>query len=613
VEGVLGQYRIVKKLGEGGMGAVYLAEHTLLGRRAAVKVLQPNLSSNQDIVQRFFNEARAATAIADPGIVQIFDFGYHTDGSAYIVMEFLEGEPLDARLKRHGRLAPEEALRLLRQVASSLHAAHSRGIIHRDLKPENIFLVADREVAGGERAKILDFGIAKLSNNADSKVKTHTAAIMGTPMYMSPEQCRGAGHVDHRSDLYSLGCVLYHLVVGRVPFDGEGIGEIIAAHMMSAPPVPSQQAPGIPPGVDQLILRLLAKRPEERFANAGELAEACGALLGGSGTLPPSLTPIAATVMAPGTAPPGMITGAPSLTTLSGSATAAPVGGTVAPAAPKKRGGLIAVGAIAAVGAAIAAVVCSAVVVAAAATPARAPGRAAAAPERHRGAHAAPTPAVDTAAIAKLITDARAAADADKWADVTRLAGEALALDPQHADARALADTAKREAQSAIAYERFTAAFEREGHRRRGRRVPADRRRLGVQGPRPRRVRSAAPGLRRVDPRPGQEAGQGQEVRRPRLAGERRRAGVPRRRHRGARDRVQGRAHPQAGRHDGRDPGPGHRQRIGIGKYATGGQAGRYPGQGPRRHRRRRHPGCERKAAPPPMRASRPLARVAFS
>ena len=129
------------------MGAVYLAEHTLLGRRAAVKVLQPNLSSNQDIVQRFFNEARAATAIADPGIVQIFDFGYHTDGSAYIVMEFLEGEPLDSRIKRLGRLAAIDALRILRQVASSLAAAHARGIIHRDLKPENIYLVVDRGVA----------------------------------------------------------------------------------------------------------------------------------------------------------------------------------------------------------------------------------------------------------------------------------------------------------------------------------------------------------------------------------------------------------------------------------------------------------------------------------
>ena len=442
------------------MGAVYLAEHTLLGRRAAVKVLQPNLSSNQDIVQRFFNEARAATAIADPGIVQIFDFGYHTDGSAYIVMEFLEGEALDARLKRFGRLAPEDALRILRQVAASLHAAHGRGIVHRDLKPENIFLVPDREVAGGERAKILDFGIAKLSNNADSKVKTHTAAIMGTPMYMSPEQCRGAGHVDHRSDLYSLGCVLYHLVVGRVPFDGEGIGEIIAAHMMSAPPVPSQQAPGIPPGVDQLILRLLAKRPEERFANAGELAEACGALLGGSGTLPPSLTPIAATVMAPGTAPPGMITGAPSLTTLSGSATAAPVGGTVAPA-PKKRGGLIAVGALAAIGAAVAAVVLLGGGGGGGGNAGAGTGTSAAPTPGTAAPTPTPTPAIDTAAVAKLVAGARAAADADKWADATRLAGEALALDPQSADARALADTAKREAQSEAAYGQFTAAAER--------------------------------------------------------------------------------------------------------------------------------------------------------
>jgi tRNA A-37 threonylcarbamoyl transferase component Bud32 len=372
---MLGTYRIVKKLGEGGMGAVYLAEHALLGRRAAVKVLQPALSANQDIVQRFFNEARAATAIADPGIVQIFDFGYHTDGSAYIVMEFLEGEALDARLKRFGRLAPEDALRILRQVAASLHAAHGRGIVHRDLKPENIFLVPDREVAGGERAKILDFGIAKLTNDAGSKVKTQTAAIMGTPVYMSPEQCRGAGYVDHRSDLYSLGCVLYHLLVGRPPFDGEGVGEIIAAHLREPAPVPSALAPGVPPAVDALVARCLAKQPEARFATAAELAETCAALNAGAGT---------------GTS-------------------AAPTPGTAAPTP----------------------------------TP-------------------TPAPAVDTAAVAKLIADARAAADADKWADATRLAGEALALDPQSADARALADKAKVEAQSAIAYERFTIAFERE-------------------------------------------------------------------------------------------------------------------------------------------------------
>ena len=305
----IGTYRVLKKLGEGGMGAVYLAEHSLLGRRAAIKVLQPELSRNQDIVQRFFNEARAATAIADPGIVQIFDFGYHTDGSAYIVMELLEGEPVDARLRRLGRLAPADALRILRQVASSLAAAHARGIVHRDLKPENIYLVVDREVAHGERPKLLDFGIAKLTGDTESKVKTHTAAIMGTPMYMSPEQCRGAGHVDFRSDLYSLGCVLYHLLVGRPPFDGEGVGDIIACHLRSPAPLPSASVPGIPPEVDALTLRLMAKAPEERFASATELAEVIGQMLGT--TMPPA---------APRMPSGGYVIGSGPPTTLSGSA-----------------------------------------------------------------------------------------------------------------------------------------------------------------------------------------------------------------------------------------------------------------------------------------------------
>jgi len=285
----IGQYRVTKKLGEGGMGAVYAGEHTLIGRKAAIKMLLPTLSQNQEIVQRFFNEARAATAIQDPGIVQIFDFGYHVDGSAYIVMEYLEGEPLDSRLKRLGRLNPFDALRIMRQASSSLAAAHARGIIHRDLKPENIFLVADREVAGGERPKLLDFGIAKLTNDAESKVKTHTAAIMGTPMYMSPEQCRGAGAVDARSDVYALGCVLFHLVCGRTPFDGDGVGEIIASHLREPAPIPSQVVPGLPPEFDHLIMRCLAKSPDQRFQSANELADNIGWLLGASGQ--PSVPP----------------------------------------------------------------------------------------------------------------------------------------------------------------------------------------------------------------------------------------------------------------------------------------------------------------------------------
>ena len=169
----------------------------------------------------------------------------------------------------------------MRQVASTLGAAHARGIVHRDLKPENIYLVRDPEVQSGERAKVLDFGIAKLAGD-QSGVKTQTSAVMGTPTYMSPEQCRGAGHVDQRSDVYALGCVLFRLLCGRPPFDADGVGMIIVMHMREAPPVPSSVRPGIPPEVDQLVLRCLAKDPAQRFSSGAELAIAIGALIGSS-------------------------------------------------------------------------------------------------------------------------------------------------------------------------------------------------------------------------------------------------------------------------------------------------------------------------------------------
>ena len=260
------------------MGAVWLAEHAMLGRRAAIKVLHPEFSSRPEIVTRFFNEARAATAIGDPGIVQIFDFGRNADGSAYIVMELLDGEPLDRRLARHGALGISDALRIMRQVASTLGAAHAVGIVHRDLKPENVFIVRDPEVPGGDRAKILDFGIAKLVGNHGG-IKTHTKAVMGTPTYMSPEQCRGAGLVDQRSDVYSLGCMLFVLLVGRPPFDADGVGDIIAMHLREPPPLPSSLRPGIPPEVDQLVLRCLAKDPAQRFGDGGKLASMLDGLL----------------------------------------------------------------------------------------------------------------------------------------------------------------------------------------------------------------------------------------------------------------------------------------------------------------------------------------------
>ena len=321
LEGVqIGGYRVIRQIGEGGMGTVWIAEHAMLGRRAAIKILHPSYSTRQDIVTRFFNEARAATAISDPGIIQIFDFGFHTDGSAYIVMELLDGEPLDRRLQRLGALPVGDALRICRQVASAVGAAHARGIIHRDLKPENVFVVRDPEVPGGERAKVLDFGIAKLAGDLGAQQKTSTSAVMGTPLYMSPEQCRGAGRVDQRSDVYSLGCVLFALVTGHAPFTAEGTGELIMQHMIEPPPRPSTRSLGVPPEVDDLILRCLAKDPAERFASGTELAMAIDALLGhapvayaastspGAGSRPPSNTTLgssAAAVAAHPTAAPG--------------------------------------------------------------------------------------------------------------------------------------------------------------------------------------------------------------------------------------------------------------------------------------------------------------------
>ncbi|NVB77055.1 MAG: protein kinase [Kofleriaceae bacterium] len=273
---VVGSYRVLHKLGEGGMGAVYVGEHTLLGRRAAIKVLLPELSAHKEIVQRFFNEAKAVTQVADPGIVQVFDFGYDQTGSAFIVMELLEGEPMDRRLQRIGRFSPADGLRLMRLICTSLHAAHAKGIVHRDLKPENIYIVGDPAVTGGERAKILDFGIAKLSGDEPGKMKTRTGMVMGTPVYMSPEQCRGAGIVDHRSDIYSIGCVMMTMLTGRPPFDGSGSGELIVAHMTEAPPLAASRVPGMPPVIDQIIQRCLAKEAAQRFQSMAELAQTLG-------------------------------------------------------------------------------------------------------------------------------------------------------------------------------------------------------------------------------------------------------------------------------------------------------------------------------------------------
>jgi serine/threonine protein kinase len=273
----LGAYRLLGLLGAGGMGTVYLAEHTLLGRRAAIKVVLPALSEDEAIVERFFHEARVASQLADPGIVQVFDFGHRSDGTAFIVMELLEGEALDRRLARIGRFDVFACLRLVRLICSSLAAVHARGIVHRDLKPANIFLVDDPAVPGGERTKLLDFGIAKLVEDDTAAVRTWRGTAMGTPAYMAPEQCDGRGAVDHRADIYALGCVMFAMLTGRPPFDGTSAGELIAAHLTEAPPLASSRVPALPGAIERILQRCLCKSAGERFASIAELTRALDA------------------------------------------------------------------------------------------------------------------------------------------------------------------------------------------------------------------------------------------------------------------------------------------------------------------------------------------------
>jgi hypothetical protein len=270
---VVGNYRIIGPLGTGGMGTVYGAEHVLIGRLAAVKVLLPQYGRNRGIVTRFFNEARAVGAIQHPGIVELYDFGHMDDGSAYIVMELLRGETLAGRIAGRGRLTEAEALAIVRGIAGALGAVHAKGIVHRDIKPDNVFLVPDLEAASGERVKVLDFGIAKLTDDRGALNRTSTNSMLGTPMYMAPEQCRGADDVDHRADLYSLGCVLFEMIAGVPPFLGEGAGEVIAAHLHIAPPALRTLAREVSPSTDQIVAALLAKHPEDRVQTAHELIE----------------------------------------------------------------------------------------------------------------------------------------------------------------------------------------------------------------------------------------------------------------------------------------------------------------------------------------------------
>jgi hypothetical protein len=276
---VLGErYRIEMLLGSGGMGAVYRASHVVLNKPVAVKVL--TLCAEGDALERFLREAKAAAAIRHPGVAEVYDYGVTPEGAPYYVMEYLEGTDLDHRLAARGPLPPAEAIDLTRRVAEALTAAHAAGIVHRDLKPANIFLVP--QAHGGEVVKVVDFGISKVISTvpgADAAQLTVPGLVFGSPSYMSPEQAAGRP-VDPRSDIYSLGVVLYEMLCGNPPFDGPEIVLLMKAHLVDPPPPLAVRCPGlrVPAALEALVMRALSKEKERRFASMTELDAALAAI-----------------------------------------------------------------------------------------------------------------------------------------------------------------------------------------------------------------------------------------------------------------------------------------------------------------------------------------------
>ncbi|MEO8179343.1 MAG: serine/threonine-protein kinase [Deltaproteobacteria bacterium] len=269
------RYRLVRPLARGGMGSVWRAEHLALNSEVAVKIIDPFAASRALGVPRFLREARALAALRSPHIVQVLDFG--SDGEiVYLVMELLEGRTLGQRLKAEGKLSAAETNRILSQVCRAMSHAHARGIVHRDLKPDNIFLC---DQSREHVTKVVDFGIAKsIVDVATSDTGTEAGTLLGTPSYMSPEQCRGSERIDARSDLWALGAIAYECLLGQRLFDGDAIGDLLVRICTEALPV-AGTARGLPPGFDAWLQRAMARNPGERFQSAAELARGLSAVL----------------------------------------------------------------------------------------------------------------------------------------------------------------------------------------------------------------------------------------------------------------------------------------------------------------------------------------------
>ncbi len=268
-----GSFVALRELGRGGMGSVLLAEHVLIPKRVAVKVLHRHLTDEPELVSRFLAEARAMSLVQHENVVTVYDLDTR-EGRPYFVMEYLEGQSLAAFAR--GPLEPRLVVELLAQVCDALGAAHAHGIIHRDLKPANVFLVPGPN--GRHRVKLLDFGIAKCLARLDGETPTRTGVLLGTPEFMAPEQC-GGQEVDARTDLYAAGVLGYLLLTGTTPFSSANAAEVLVAHLQQAPRPPHEVRPGIPPALSEVLLRALAKRPEARFSTASEMRAALEAAL----------------------------------------------------------------------------------------------------------------------------------------------------------------------------------------------------------------------------------------------------------------------------------------------------------------------------------------------
>ncbi|HEX9619522.1 MAG TPA: serine/threonine-protein kinase [Polyangiaceae bacterium] len=277
---VAGKYRLSRMIGRGGMGSVWEGVHATLGSRVAIKFIDAEYAESPEALSRFENEAHAAAKLRSKYVVEVYDHGVTADGRPYIVMEFLNGEPLDRRLETHGRLDLVPTAMLMQQVSRALARAHAAGIVHRDLKPENIFLVRDEE-DGTEIAKVVDFGIAKFTDRGMGvSSSTRTGSVLGTPFYMSPEQARGLRAVDARSDIWSMGVIAFRCLTGRLPFEGEAVGDLLVKICTGPTPVPTRLVAGLPPEFDSFIARGLAKEPDQRFQSAQELADNLAAIAG---------------------------------------------------------------------------------------------------------------------------------------------------------------------------------------------------------------------------------------------------------------------------------------------------------------------------------------------